>query len=432
MLFSPALDTAMVEARQGYRAPVVFGSQFTATSAETVQEEPTVYVDEENLKARAARFGTDFQAVPEEPAAQPASKAKAVKQDFSHGLDLLSQDEVEKRKRRAAKFGTPLVDNGVKPALTANELTKTSRQDIEPMQQEGMPPGAEGSEAEAADQAEQRRQTAMTADRRPDSVHLFGVDLMSTADCLQFFTDFAPVSVEWLNDTACNVVFRDGKSAMKAIQALGTSVTPEEGPDGLGLTEAVVGDATYLWYKGQGMAKGAIDDFPVPLFFRLATMADVRQVPKHQQNGQKQGGGRGKKAGRGKGKGRGRGQQQQQQQKRQYEDMDGDVEMKHRGERGGKRYRKGRAKAMGMDDVEMQEVEDFDGVMEYHPTNAEVRQAALNGNPDLSEYTHAVEGPSTLFSATAAGAAVAPRIQHYAPVPTQDIRQTQLMDYNDV
>ena len=70
-----------------------------------------------------------------------------------------------------------------------------------------------------------------------------------------------------------------------------------------------------------------------------------------------QGGGRGKKAGRGKGKGRGRGQQQQQQQKRQYEDMDGDVEMKHRGERGGKRYRKGRAKAMGMDDVEMQEVE---------------------------------------------------------------------------
>ncbi len=57
--------------------------------------------------------------------------------------------------------------------------------------------------AEAADQAEQRRHTAMTAERRPDSVHLFGVDLMSTADCLQFFADFAPMSVEWLNDTSC-------------------------------------------------------------------------------------------------------------------------------------------------------------------------------------------------------------------------------------
>ncbi len=42
----------MVEARQGYRAPVVFGSQLAATSVETAQEEPTVYVDEEKLKAR--------------------------------------------------------------------------------------------------------------------------------------------------------------------------------------------------------------------------------------------------------------------------------------------------------------------------------------------------------------------------------------------
>ena len=57
--------------------------------------------------------------------------------------------------------------------------------------------------AELADQAEQRRQTAITAERRPDCVHLCGVDLMSTADCLHFFADYGPVSVEWLNDTSC-------------------------------------------------------------------------------------------------------------------------------------------------------------------------------------------------------------------------------------
>lgn len=57
--------------------------------------------------------------------------------------------------------------------------------------------------AELADQAEQRRQTAMTAERRPDCVHLCGVDLMSTSDCLRFFADYSPVSVEWLNDTSC-------------------------------------------------------------------------------------------------------------------------------------------------------------------------------------------------------------------------------------
>jgi hypothetical protein len=54
---------------------------------------------------------------------------------------------VEKRKRRAAKFGTALVDDGLKPALTAMELTKASRKDVEPMQQEGLPAGVELSEA---------------------------------------------------------------------------------------------------------------------------------------------------------------------------------------------------------------------------------------------------------------------------------------------
>ena len=54
---------------------------------------------------------------------------------------------MEKRKRGAAKFGTSLVDSGLKPALTARELTKASRQDIEPMQQEGVPAGADIFEA---------------------------------------------------------------------------------------------------------------------------------------------------------------------------------------------------------------------------------------------------------------------------------------------
>ena len=77
-------------------------------------------------------------------------------------------------------------------------------------------------------------------------------------------------------------------------------------------------------------------------------------------------------------------------------------------------------------------MQEFDHATEYHPTNAEVRQAAVNGDPSLSEYATGVQGPSTLFSASAAGAAIAPSFQHYAPVPTQDIRQTDLMDYNDV
>ena len=50
-----------------------------------------------------------------------------------------------------------------------------------------------------------------------------------------------------------------------------------------GLTVADVSDVTHLWHAGQGFAKGAVDNYPVPLLFRLATVADVRQLPSSKQ-----------------------------------------------------------------------------------------------------------------------------------------------------
>lgn len=62
-------------------------------------------------------------------------------------------------------------------------------------------------------------------------------------------------------------------------------------------------------------------------------------------------------------------------------------------------------------------------------TNGEVRQAAAHGD---ASFTQQAYGPGTMFSASAAGAAVAPSFQQYAPVPTQDFRDVQLVDYGDI
>ena len=64
---------------------------------------------------------------------------------------------------------------------------------------------------------------------------------------------------------------------------------------------------------------------------------------------------------------------------------------------------------------------------DYHPTNAELRQAAAFGNVSMAQLTT----PQTMFSAAAAGHHAAPTFQQYAPVPSQ-VKQTQLIDYNDV
>lgn len=71
--------------------------------------------------------------------------------------------------------------------------------------------------------------------RRPEAIYLYGVDFLSTSDCLRYFEKFGARSVEWLNDSACNVVFGDATSASRAVVALGQPLPPEEtAPDQAG------------------------------------------------------------------------------------------------------------------------------------------------------------------------------------------------------
>ena len=50
------------------------------------------------------------------------------------------------------------------------------------------------------------------AKMRRDAVHIFGVDFFSESDLLDFFKEFRPQRVEWINDSSCNVIFLDGSS----------------------------------------------------------------------------------------------------------------------------------------------------------------------------------------------------------------------------
>lgn len=53
-------------------------------------------------------------------------------------------------------------------------------------------------------------------------LHLFGTDELSTAEIFEYFKDFKPVAVEWINDSACNVLFESFNYAANAL--LGMSI----------------------------------------------------------------------------------------------------------------------------------------------------------------------------------------------------------------
>ena len=53
---------------------------------------------------------------------------------------------------------------------------------------------------------EARRDAPLDVERVMEVVHLYGVDVMSTGDVFAYFSDYAPVYVEWIDDSSCEYV----------------------------------------------------------------------------------------------------------------------------------------------------------------------------------------------------------------------------------
>ncbi|CAD7697801.1 unnamed protein product [Ostreobium quekettii] len=173
--------------------------------------------EREKHRRRAQRFGTPY--VEPRKCNGPKSKTPVEKQKKekrhkgknrpagARVQDQISAEELEARKRRAEKFG-PVQE--MQPAV--KKLKLINRPFPERLLLEG------------------RIDADPSLRRRLDTVHMYGVDLMSSKDVLRYFTDYGPTYVEWINDSSCNIVFGDGGSAMRAISELGTPVSvPEAG-----------------------------------------------------------------------------------------------------------------------------------------------------------------------------------------------------------
>ncbi|GMH39391.1 hypothetical protein BSKO_07289 [Bryopsis sp. KO-2023] len=127
---------------------------------------------------------------------------------------------------------------------------------------------------------EHRMDTTMEIPRRHDTLHVFGVDIMGTSDIFGYFRPFKPLSVEWLNDSSCNVVLSSEDHIADALGFLGRPVPAADMP-----SDAIKDKGfcmTYLWYRARPFLKGAaighgrdkIDQ--VHLMLRMATVEDTR------------------------------------------------------------------------------------------------------------------------------------------------------------
>ena len=129
------------------------------------------------------------------------------------------------------------------------------------------------------------------AARRPEAIHVYGVDVLSTSDILRYFSEWGPTYVEWLDDSSANVVFADELTAKRALVGRGKPLPPP--PAGVGaagagaeagaaggdggeggssappLDPTDISNAPFLWHKGDDATKAGT---PVPIVYRMATV----------------------------------------------------------------------------------------------------------------------------------------------------------------
>ncbi|KAJ7387177.1 hypothetical protein OS493_004143 [Desmophyllum pertusum] len=123
---------------------------------------------------------------------------------FVTGFDVTSKEALERKARRAKRFGLQQKhkDTEKTDSQSDQETDDTILPSIDPKQLPTIPEG----------------------EARLDAILIHGVDGMSTKDVFAYFGDFAPGSVEWIDDSSCNVVWDDDFTASRVLLAIGKEI----------------------------------------------------------------------------------------------------------------------------------------------------------------------------------------------------------------
>lgn len=344
------------------------------------QESPKSALDEERdkHKTRAERFGTDYKDPAELPKfSQQARLQRLRREGFATGIDLFSEEEQAKRAARAKKFGLP--EDRQAPLQYAPDPEDAKRAARAKKFGAAYQPPTADTLLQKADLFEPRKDAPEDLPRREEAVYLYGVDVMSTKDCLQYFDDYGPTLVEWINDSSCCVVFADAATTRRAIAGSGHPLTPEElnsAPDDMDqvMTDANLDPAAhipYLWHKGRDFIQTDFkgNETKVPLLYRMATVLDEKNPHADKRS---------RYLWKTQGKRQYHEYSQGRQQQQQQGEADGDAAMKRqRGPRGGRRHRRQQQNGQG----EYQDGDEDMHDVEYVDAAAAEEQQALPEDP---------------------------------------------------
>ena len=302
----------------GGGASADWGAEVEAEHEASGRNADVLEAERAKARARAERFGMEYKSPSAKTLAgangllsrrevlamrKEAAMKRAAKQgQFVTGIDLFDPAEEAKRRARAEKFGAMLTTPGPdEQALIDKREAERAARAARAADGGGEETGGGGDAAmdagaDAQDTLEARVDPDLDAKWRSDAVHLYGVDHMTTNECMGYFGEYGPVFCEWINDSSCNVVFADETTARRAIRMKGEPLGAAANPDEKGaLPEGL--EAEMLWHGGPEFFKNGKT---LQLSFRLATEDDIKPHGKIKSRYLWLGGKGGRGGGRGK------------------------------------------------------------------------------------------------------------------------------------
>jgi len=219
-------------------------------------------------KKRAEKFGIPYKAPP--PQAfflwSDARKIRANPQKgFITGMDVMSHEELEKKKARAARFGAQ------KREIDDDEKTEVTEEDV--MEEEALPvheawdneelvqehrwdpptslwmvPSENQDEADEAKE-EYSMEVTTKPKQMPEKVHICSIDWAAfkqirTDDMMAHFSIYGPSYIEWLGELSCNILFEDKFSAARALNGMSQEL-PSPAPEELNRPSTTDGQGAY-------------------------------------------------------------------------------------------------------------------------------------------------------------------------------------------
>mmetsp|Transcript_20169 Transcript_20169/g.26169 ORF Transcript_20169/g.26169 Transcript_20169/m.26169 type:complete len:581 (-) Transcript_20169:804-2546(-) len=203
----------------------------------------------ENARARAARFGQEFQGmnmgtglIDTTESLNPADRhlMQLAKSHQNHrdnvatGFDLTTEEEKKKQEDRRKRFNLPEKDSSAsenKPeedfATRDKREQRASRFNVPVMEDFNQI----NSISQLLSKLRVPRKDPSSEDlKRPESLHVYGpFDGKYTKDILVWFEEYGASHIEWLHDCAVNVLFQDEFTAKRALSGIGKPIPKVSG-----------------------------------------------------------------------------------------------------------------------------------------------------------------------------------------------------------